>query len=127
MFAALNEHGHMLGFGLDTSSDTSSSASRLSKSKSISGDKDFFGDVMKLKRGMTFDETETKIRVESTEEAEEAKKERKRTRPPAIPKRPTATVLPALEVAHTQDTGPRRKAEGSRGAEDYMEYDSTKI
>ena len=117
----------MLGYGLDTSSDTSSSASRLSKSKSISGEKDFFGDVMKLKRGMTFDETETKIKVDASEEAEEAKKERKRSKPPTIPKRPSATVLPALEVAHTQDTGPRRKTEGSRGAEDYMEYDSTKL
>lgn len=125
MVAALSEHSRALGLGVDTSSDASSSVSRLSKSRSVAGEKDFFDDVMKLKRGLTFNETETKIKVDATEEAEEVKKEKKRTRPPIMPKRaPSATVLPALEVAHTQDTSQRRRTEGAKSSEYDLDSDS---
>jgi len=125
MVAALSEHSRALGLGIDTSSDASSSVSHLSKSRSIAGEKDFFGDVMRLKRGLTFDETETRIKVDDTEEIEEVKKEKRRTRPPTMPKRtPTATVLPALEVAHTQDTSQRKMTEGTKSPDYDRDSDS---
>ena len=101
MLVALSERNATLGLGLDTSSDTSRSSSVYSKQDNHD---EFFTEVMKIKRDVVFDSSDTKYRLEESLERTGTHRSTRPSAPPSPRLDLRIRRPPALEKVKSQES-----------------------